>query len=96
MKYRFLMEFFNRQMDRNRFQKDLGLPANIGLWKEILFMKLFGAIHNDGAGHYLLDVQKQYLIVVMMREFFNSVNQLRDQARQSLSAAERELCQVDI
>ena len=96
MKYRFLMEFFNRQMDRNRFQKDFGLPANVGLWKEILFMKLFGAIHNDGAGHYLLDVQKQYLIVVMMREFFNSVNQLRDQARQSLSAAERELCQVDI
>lgn len=96
MKYRFLMEFFNRQMDRNRFQKDFGLPANVGLWKEILFMKLFGAIHNDGAGHYLLDAQKQYLIVVMMREFFNSVNQLRDQARQTLSAAERELCQVDI
>ena len=83
MKYRFLMEFFNRQMDRNRFKKDFGLPANIGLWKEILFMKLFGAIHDDGAGHYLLDAQKQYLIVVMMREFFNSVNQLRDQARQS-------------
>jgi len=57
---------------------------------------MFGAIHGDGAGHYLLDAQKQYLIVVMMREFFNSVNQLRDQARQSLSTDERQLCQVDI
>ena len=66
------------------------------MWKEILFMKFFSAIHNDGDSHYVLDGRKQYLIVVMMREFFNSVNQLRDQARQSLSAAERELCQVDV
>jgi coproporphyrinogen III oxidase-like Fe-S oxidoreductase len=95
-KYRFLMDFFNRQMDRERFQKDFGQSSEVGLWVEILFMKLFGAIHGDGAGHYLLDAQKQYLIVVMMREFFNSVNQLRDQARQSLSTDERQLCQVDI
>jgi coproporphyrinogen III oxidase-like Fe-S oxidoreductase len=96
MRYRFLMQLFDRKMDRKRFQKDFGLPAEVGLWKEILFMKLFSAIHNDGGGHYLLDAQKQYLIVVMMREFFNSVNQLRDQARQSLSAGERQLCQVDV
>jgi coproporphyrinogen III oxidase-like Fe-S oxidoreductase len=96
MRYRFLMQFFDRKMDRKRFQKDFGLPAEVGLWKEILFMKFFSAIHKDGDSHYLLDGQKQYLIVVMMREFFNSVNQLRDQARQSLSAAERELCQVDV
>jgi menaquinone C8-methyltransferase len=96
MRYRFLMDFFNRQMDRRRFQKDFGIPVEFGLWKEILFMKFFGAIRNDSDGHYLLDAHKQYLLVVMMREFFNSVNQLRDQARQSLSAAERELCQVDV
>ncbi len=96
MKYRFLMDLFNRQLDRRRFREDFGRPVEAGLWKEILFMKFFGAIQRDGSGRYLLDAQKQYLLVVMMREFFNSVNQLRDQARQSLSTAERELCQVDI
>jgi coproporphyrinogen III oxidase-like Fe-S oxidoreductase len=95
MKYRFLMQFFNRQMDRVQFQKDFGIKAEFGLWKELLFMKFFGAVHADAAGHYLLDPEKQYLIVVMMREFFNTVNQLRDQARQSLSPGERRLCQVD-
>jgi coproporphyrinogen III oxidase-like Fe-S oxidoreductase len=94
MKYRFLMQFFNRQLDKHRFQKDFGLPVEIGVWKELLFMKLWGAIHSDGADTIQLDTRKQYLIVVMMREFFNSVNQLRDQARRSLSDEERFLCQI--
>jgi len=94
MKYRFLMQFFNGHLDKHHFQEDFKLPVEIGLWKELLFMKLWGAIHSDNAGSIHLDSQKQYLIVVMMREFFNSVNQLRDQARRSLSEKERLLCQI--
>ncbi len=94
MKYRFLMQFFNGHLDIDQFQKDFKLPVEIGLWKELLFMKLWGAIHSDNAGHIYLDTQKQYLIVVMMREFFNSVNQLRDQARKALSENERLLCRI--
>jgi coproporphyrinogen III oxidase-like Fe-S oxidoreductase len=96
MRYRFLMQFFDGQLDRNRFIADFGTSPEAGLWLEMLFMKFFGAVHADARGNYLLDPDKQYLIVVMMREFFNSVNQLRDQARRALSQAERELCQVDI
>jgi coproporphyrinogen III oxidase-like Fe-S oxidoreductase len=96
MRYRFLMQFFDGQLDRERFGTDFGTSPEKGLWLEMLFMKVFGAIQRNDEGNYDLNPEKQYLIVVMMREFFNSVNQLRDQARLSLSPAERELCQVDI
>jgi coproporphyrinogen III oxidase-like Fe-S oxidoreductase len=96
MRYRFLMQFFDGQLDRARFTRDFGITPETGLWKEMLFMKLFGAIHSDADGSYHLDPEKQYLVVVMMREFFNSVNQLRDQARRSLSTDEQLLCQVDL
>ncbi len=96
MRYRFLMQFFDGQLDRNRFIQDFGTSPEGGLWLEMLFMKFFGAVHKTSEGNYELDPEKQYLIVVMMREFFNSVNQLRDQARKALSAAERQLCQVDV
>jgi menaquinone C8-methyltransferase len=96
MRYRFLMQFFDGQLDRDRFIQNFGVSPEKGLWLEMLFMKVFGAIHQNNEGNYVLNPEKQYLIVVMMREFFNSVNQLRDQARLSLSPVERELCQVDI
>ncbi|MBN2256267.1 MAG: coproporphyrinogen III oxidase family protein [Anaerolineaceae bacterium] len=95
MRYRFLMEFFNGKLDRDHFINSFGITPEIGLWLEMLFMKCFGAIHVDEEHDYRLNPGQQYLIVVMMREFFNSVNQLRDQARRSLSPAERLLCQID-
>jgi coproporphyrinogen III oxidase-like Fe-S oxidoreductase len=95
MRYRFLMQFFDGHLDRERFIQDFKTSPETGLWLEMLFMKFFGAIHHDNEGNYELDTEKQYLIVVMMREFFNNVNQLRDQARLALSPAERLLCQVD-
>jgi coproporphyrinogen III oxidase-like Fe-S oxidoreductase len=96
MRYRFLMQFFDGQLDRNRFIQDFGAPPETGLWLEMLFMKFFRAVHRVEGGNYQLDPEMQYLIVVMMREFFNSVNQLRDQARRALSPTERKLCQVDV
>jgi coproporphyrinogen III oxidase-like Fe-S oxidoreductase len=96
MRYRFLMQFFDGQLDHDRFIEDFGVSPESGLWVEMGFMKFFKAIRANDAGNYQLNPEMQYLIVVMMREFFNSVNQLRDQARQALSPAERQLCQVDV
>ena len=46
MRYRFLMQFFDGQLDRNRFIQDFGTSPETGLWLEMLFMKFFGAIHR--------------------------------------------------
>jgi coproporphyrinogen III oxidase-like Fe-S oxidoreductase len=92
MRYRFLMQFFNRRLDRAKFQEDFGRRVESGLWKEMAFMHLFGAIGSGDDSSLELDFDRDYLIVVMMREFFNHVNQLRDQARRALSQEERRLC----
>ncbi|MCC6146855.1 MAG: coproporphyrinogen dehydrogenase, partial [Anaerolineaceae bacterium] len=74
---------------------DFGMPVELGLWKEMAFMRLVGAL--NGADEHILELNhnQRYLLVVMMREFFAGVNTLRDQARRSLTAQEQLMCQVD-
>ncbi len=54
-------------------------------------MRASGAFAKDDARELTLTPKGRYLTVVMMRQFFIGVNNLRDQARQALTGAEREL-----
>ena len=45
----------------------------------------------DNADELTLTPKGRYLLVVMMRQFFIGVNNLRDQARAALTGPEREL-----
>ncbi|MFR1638391.1 MAG: hypothetical protein ACLSVD_03980 [Eggerthellaceae bacterium] len=45
------------------------------------FMKASGAFDRDNADELTLTSRGRYLMVVMMRQFFIGVNNLRDQAR---------------
>ena len=45
----------------------------------------------DNADELTLTPKGRYLVVVMMRQFFIGVNNLRDQARAALTGEEREL-----
>ncbi len=95
MQYRFMMELFDLQLDKKRFQKMFGLPVELGLWKEMLFMTLLGSFEKGPSDILRLSPQSRYLLVVMMREFFSGVNVIRDQARKSLSASEQLMCLVN-
>ncbi len=55
MRYRFLMQLFDGELDRSQFKEDFGCFPEIGLWMETLFMKLFDAIHLHKMGKYKLD-----------------------------------------
>lgn len=89
MRYRFMMELFSLRFDRARFRQVFGVSAEWGLFIEMLFMFLAGAFARVTRGAIYLTPRGKYLSVVMMREFFSGVNNVRDQARKALTDEER-------
>lgn len=86
MRYWFMMNLFSMNFNRQAFQKRFNTPIGRGLWLEMLFMNLMGAFQKDNRS--LLTRRGQFLSVVMMREFFAGVNNVRDLARSHLSPQE--------
>jgi coproporphyrinogen III oxidase-like Fe-S oxidoreductase len=84
MRYRFMMELFGLQFNRERFKKSFGMSVEQGLWFELSFMKLVGSFSRVTPKAYEMTTMGKYLSVVMMREFFSGVNNVRDAARQAL------------
>ena len=71
--------------------EDFGCTVEAGLPVEMAFMKASGAFDRDTRDELTLTPKGRYLMVVMMRQFFIGVNNLRDQARAALVGEEREL-----
>lgn len=91
MRYRFLMALFGLSLDKTAFKRDFGVSIDLGMPLEMAFMRANGAFATDNAEELTLTKKGQYLLVAMMRQFFVSVNNLRDQARSALPEAEREI-----
>ncbi|MEG1906420.1 MAG: coproporphyrinogen III oxidase family protein [Gordonibacter sp.] len=91
MRYRFMMQLFGLRLDKRQFMQDFGCTVEAGLPVETAFMKLSGAFATDTPEEYTLTPKGRYLMVVMMRQFFIGVNNLRDQARAALTGEERKL-----
>ena len=91
MRYRFMMQLFGLRLDKRQFKKDFGCSVEVGLPVEMAFMKASGAFATDNADELMLTPKGRYLLVVMMRQFFIGVNNLRDQARAALPGEEKEL-----
>jgi coproporphyrinogen III oxidase-like Fe-S oxidoreductase len=89
MRYRFMMELFGLRFDRGRFKRSFKVSAERGLWLEMLFMGMVGAFKKITPEAIYLTPLGKYLSVVMMREFFSGVNNVRDIARQALTDDER-------
>lgn len=91
MRYRFLMGLFGLTLSKREFERDFGVPIERGLAVEMAFMRASGTFAIDNSEELVLSERGRYLLVVMMREFFISVNSLRDQARNAISVDERKL-----
>jgi coproporphyrinogen III oxidase-like Fe-S oxidoreductase len=91
MRYRFMMQLFGLRLDKRQFERDFGMSIERGLPVEMAFMRASGAFAVDNADELTLTPKGRYLVVVMMRQFFIGVNNLRDQAREALTGEEREL-----
>ena len=88
MRYRLMMELFGLRLDKQRFKESFGKSVERSLWMETLFMKLAGAFERSDPNCITLTPKGRYLLVVMMREFFSNLNDVRDQARELLSPEE--------
>ncbi len=91
MRYRFMMQLFGLRLDKRQFEADFGCTVEQGLPVEMAFMTLSGAFAINDAEQLTLTPKGRYLMVVMMRQFFIGVNNLRDQARAALPENERAL-----
>ncbi len=91
MRYRFVTDLFGLRLDKQRFERDFGVPAEQGLRAEILFMKAAGGIATDTAEEITLTEKGRYLLMVMMRETLATSNDHRDQEREALPLEEKML-----
>ena len=91
MRYRFMMQLFGGRLDKTAWERDFGCTVEAGLPVEVGFMKAAGAFARDTRDEFTLTAKGRYLMVVMMRQFFIGVNNLRDQARAALPGEEKEL-----
>lgn len=89
MRYRFMMELFSLRFDRQHFQEVFHTLPEIGLFIEMMFMFLTGSFASLSQDAITLTPRGKYLSVVMMREFFSGVNNVRDEARKALSEDEQ-------
>mgnify|MGYP002564333791 CR=1 FL=1 len=91
MRYRFMMQLFGLRLDKKQFKEDFGCSIEAGLPAEMAFMTAAGAFATNNDEEITLTPKGRYLMVVMMRQFFIGVNNLRDQARAALPGEEKEL-----
>lgn len=91
MRYRFMMQLFGLRLDKKQFEADFGISVERGLPMEMAFMIANRAFATNNSEELTLSPAGRYLLVVMMRQFFISVNTLRDQARAALPPNERKL-----
>jgi coproporphyrinogen III oxidase-like Fe-S oxidoreductase len=91
MRYRLMMQLFGLRLDKLQWKRDFGVSVERGLPAEYNFFKAAGAFATDTLFELTLTPKGRYLLLAMMRSFFIGVNSLRDQARNALPPAEREL-----
>ncbi len=88
MRYRFLMELFGLRLDKQRFKESFGIPVELGLPMEMSYMTLTRAFAENSKQALTLTPNGRYLVVAMMREFFSSMDKVREQARFALAPDE--------
>ncbi|MDJ0928344.1 MAG: coproporphyrinogen III oxidase family protein [Gammaproteobacteria bacterium] len=79
-RYHFMMTLFGLSMNKAAARARFGDEYFRVLWRELLIMRLLGAIRDDGDTIRLTE-RGMYYWVIMMREFFTGVNRLRDDMR---------------
>lgn len=85
MRYYLLMKLFSGTIDLDAADERFNGRFRRTLAFELALLKILGAVSGQGVTLHLTG-RGQYLWVVMMREFFSSVSDLRDEMRHHISA----------
>jgi coproporphyrinogen III oxidase-like Fe-S oxidoreductase len=65
------------QVNKAQFKKDFGKNIDVRLFKELLVMKLFGLLSEDKENINVTE-KGMFSVSIMMRNFFASLNTLRE------------------
>jgi len=84
MRYYLLMQLFSGSIDKMAAEGRFDDQFQRTLWPELTSLQALGAVRNEGV-QLTLTESGYYLWVMMMREFFTGVNNLRDQMRHNIS-----------
>jgi coproporphyrinogen III oxidase-like Fe-S oxidoreductase len=84
IRYDFLMKLFGMKLDIPALQKKYEGQFLKHIWVDLVAFRLAGALRYDPPDYYLTP-RGRYYWVIMMREFFISVNNFRDFCREQLS-----------
>lgn len=80
MQYDFMVKLFGLKMDRDYLVRKYGFQSRLMMLPELAFLRLAGGLHYDG--HWIrLTKRGMYLWVILMSEFFNSLNAFREHMR---------------
>lgn len=88
MRYRFMMDLFGLRLDKRQWERDFGKPIEHCLPLELLAFEKADAFAENTPEAITLTPRGRYLLVVLMREFFSSINRVRDQARRAVQSSE--------
>lgn len=80
MGYYLLMQLFSGSLDKKAAEAAFGGRFQQQLWPELMALRAYGAI-RDSRDSLQLTERGYYLWVMIMREFFAGVNNLRDEMR---------------
>lgn len=89
MRYYLLMQLFGGSLDKTGAEERFGGKFQRTLWPELTLLQSLGAVQNNES-KFVLTESGYYLWVMLMREFFTGVNNLRDQMRHNI-ARERDI-----
>lgn len=84
MRYYMLMQLFGGALDKESAERRFNGRFKELLWPELMMLRAIGAIRDAGT-RFSLTENGYYLWVMLMREFFTGVNNLRDQMRHNIS-----------
>jgi coproporphyrinogen III oxidase-like Fe-S oxidoreductase len=84
MRYYLLMQLFSGSLDKAAAEERFDGRFQRRLWPELTTLQTIGAVSDKGV-QLALTERGYYLWVMMMREFFTGVNNLRDQMRHNIS-----------
>jgi len=85
MRYDFLVRLFGGELRRDYIEKRYGRSFALRMAPELLAMRLVGATRHDKDA-IRLTRRGMYCWVLMMAEFFNAVNDVREQMREHIRA----------
>ena len=88
MQYYLLVKLFSGSLDLDAADAYFGRSFYRGLYPELTGLRLIGAARKDGRTLRLTE-SGQYLWVMLMREFFASVNEFRERMRLEIPSKER-------